>query len=357
MPCVLMMDRAMPETALPGPARKGERATHSDAPLYAALDLGTNNCRLLIARRAHGGFRIVEAFSRIVRLGEGLSQTGQLSPQAMDRAIAALGICAERIRRRQVSQVRAVATQACRGAGNGAEFLARVERETGLALSIIDPSEEARLAVVGCTDLIDSQFQAAIILDVGGGSTEVSWVRPRGGPDRQPAEMLAWHSIPMGVVTLAERFPEPPTPDLAWYETMVGAIQERLQAFDGADAHRSAFADNRAQLIGTSGAVTSLASLHLGLTRYERARVDGLRMTAGECRAVASRLLELDRAGRAGHACIGPDRADLVLAGAAILEAVQRAWPCEHLRVADRGLREGLLLSLMRRRRSRRRRR
>lgn len=345
----------MPETDARAAARPAGHDARTEAPLFAALDLGTNNCRLLIARRARGGFRIVEAFSRIVRLGEGLSQTGELSPAAMDRAVEALGVCADRIGRRGVTRVRAVATQACRSAGNGAGFLARVEAETGLKLQIIDPSEEARLAVVGCSELIDTRFASALILDVGGGSTELSWVRRRREGDTRPAEMLAWHSVPIGVVTLAERFPEPDPAHTDWYEAMVEAMRGELAAFDGAEEHRTAFADNQAQLIGTSGAVTSLASLHLGLRRYERARVDGLRMTAGQCRAVASDLLALDRAGRAAHGCIGPDRADLVLAGAAILEAVQRQWPCEHLRVADRGLREGLLLSLMRRRRRRRR--
>jgi len=349
-----MTDRAMPETAPRAPARPAADDARNPAPLFAALDLGTNNCRLLIARRARGGFRIVEAFSRIVRLGEGLSQTGELAPAAMDRAIAALSFCADRLRRRHVSRLFAVATQACRAATNGPEFLARVESETGLALRVIGPAEEARLAVAGCTDLIDERFKAALILDVGGGSTELSWVRPRARGDQRAAEMLAWHSVPIGVVTLAERFPEPGVPTLEWYEAMVEAMLSQIAAFQGAERHRLAFGDNQAQLVGTSGAVTSLASLHLGLIRYERSRVDGLRMTAGECRIVAERLLGLDKAGRAAHGCIGPDRADLVLAGAAILEAVQRAWPCEHLRVADRGLREGMLLSLMRRRRRRR---
>ena len=327
-----------------------------EQPSYAALDLGTNNCRLLIARKAGGGFRIIDAFSRIVRLGEGLSQTGELSAAAQDRAIAALQVCADKITRRRAVKVRAVATQACRGAANGAAFLERAERETGLRLEVIPPEEEARLSVAGCSDLIDRGFSSAIILDVGGGSTEISWVRRRGG-DGRPPEVLSWMSAPIGVVSLAERFPEPETPTDAWYEAMVGAVVERIAAFESAEPHREAFADGRAQLIGTSGAITSLAGLHLGLQRYERSRVDGLRMQARECRAVAARLLATDRAGRAGEACIGPDRADLVLAGAAILEAVQRQWPCEHVRVADRGLREGMLLSLMQPKRRRRRRR
>lgn len=344
----------MPDVTPRAEARPAARDGRTEAPLFAALDLGTNNCRLLIARRARNGFRIVEAFSRIVRLGEGLSRTGEMSDAAMDRAVAALKICADKIERRGVARVRAVATQACRSARNGRAFLARVELETGLKLQVIEPAEEARLAVEGCTDLIDRQFGSAIILDVGGGSTEISWVRPRPDGDGRPAEILAWHSVPLGVVTLAERFPEPDptTPD--WYDDMVEAMRGELAAFTGAEAQRDTFSGGRAQLIGTSGAITSLAGLHLNLDRYDRARVDGLRITASECRAVADRLLSTTRAGRAAHGCIGPDRADLVLAGAAILEAVQREWPCDNLRVADRGLREGMLLSLMRRRRRRR---
>lgn len=344
----------MPDVSTRAEARPAALDGRTEAPLFAALDLGTNNCRLLIAKRAKSGFRIVEAFSRIVRLGEGLSRTGEMSEAAMDRAVAALAICAEKIRRRGVARVRAVATQACRSARNGQDFLERVERETGLRLQIIDPSEEARLAVAGCTDLIDRQYRSAIILDVGGGSTEISWVRPRRPGDGRPAEILAWHSVPLGVVTLAERFPEPEPATPEWYDDMVEAMRSQLADFQGAERHREAFSADRAQLIGTSGAITSLAGLHLQLERYDRSQVDGLRITAPECRAVAGRLLATTRAGRAAHGCIGPDRADLVLAGAAILEAVQRHWPCENLRVADRGLREGMLLSLMRRRRRRR---
>ena len=347
----------MPDTDPRAAARLAAHDARTEAPLYAALDLGTNNCRLLIARRTRSGFRIVEAFSRIVRLGEGLSATGTLSEAAMDRALAALSVCAERLGRRDVLRVRAVATQACRAASNGPAFLARVEHETGIRLQIIAPDEEARLAVSGCTDLIEIGFPSAIILDVGGGSTELSWVRPRRPGDNRPAEIIAWQSVPIGVVSLAERFPEPTPTSEAWYEDMVEAMLEPLRAFSGAESHREHYSDGKAQLIGTSGAVTSLAAMHLGLERYNRSRVDGLRMTADDCRAVAARLLATDRVGRAANACIGPDRADLVLAGAAILEAVQRHWPCPRLRVADRGLREGMLMTMMRPRRRRSRRR
>jgi exopolyphosphatase/guanosine-5'-triphosphate,3'-diphosphate pyrophosphatase len=345
------------------PAARGPHGRRPSDELFAALDLGTNNCRLLIATRAGGGFRVVEAFSRIVRLGEGLSQSGELQPAAMERAIVALKICAERIRRRGSPRLRAIATQACRAAGNGAAFLARVERESGLRLEVITPKEEARLSVSGCLNLLDRTARAALVLDVGGGSTELSWVDLTGqgaGPASMPP-IRAWLSIPVGVVTLAERFPEVRPGERAWYRAMVEAMKAPIAAFERPEALRAAFDAGEAHLIGTSGAITSLAGLHLGLARYDRSRVDGLWLTREDCESVAERLLDLEPAQRAIQPCIGPDRADLVLAGAAILQAVQELWPCARVRVADRGLREGLLLSMMAGqsgpRRSRRRRR
>lgn len=324
-------------------------------PCYAALDLGTNNCRLLIATPAGRGFRIVEAFSRIVRLGEGLSRTGQLDAAAMQRTLDALQICAEKIRRREVTTVRAVATQACRQAVNGEAFIEEVRRKTGLTLQIIAPREEARLSVVGCLNLIDHTTAAALVVDVGGGSTELSWVdlrdgelRRRGGharPDRIP--IRAWLSVPVGVVTLAERFPETKPASPAWFRAMVDHIKGHICAFKHAEHLRPIFTSGRAHLIGTSGAITSLAGLHLGLKRYDRTRVDGLWLSHGDCIAAADRLMGMDPLARSAEPCIGADRADLVLAGAAILQAVQELWPCERVRVADRGLREGILLSLM----------
>ncbi len=340
-----------------------------DPPLFAALDLGTNNCRLLIATPSLSGFRVVESFSRIVRLGEGLSQSGRLQDGAMDRALAALRICSEKLKRRRTVRVRAVATQACRGAANGADFVARVAQETGIRLQVITPREEAQLSVAGCLNLFDRTAEAALVVDVGGGSTELSWVdltdprldmRVR---DFSAAALpiTAWVSIPVGVVSLAERFPEPVGDSQAWFRAMVEDVKQRIDAFVMAEPLRPIFDSGRAHLVGTSGAITGLAGLHLGLKRYDRNLVDGLWMQRSECEAAAYGLLALDNEGRATQPCIGPDRADLVLAGAAILQAVQEAWPCDRVRVADRGLREGLLLSLMSdkkpRRRTRRRRR
>jgi exopolyphosphatase/guanosine-5'-triphosphate,3'-diphosphate pyrophosphatase len=335
-----------------------------ETPLFAALDLGTNNCRLLIATPSARGFRILDAYSRIVRLGEGLSQTGRLADGAMERALAALAVCAAKIERRGVSRVRAVATQACRAAVNGPGFIDTVERETGLRLTIISPREEAQLAVAGCLNLIDQTSRAALVLDVGGGSTEMSWLDLSvSGLDVAPRRMAhwrlpikAWLSVPMGVVTLAEQYPEGEGGD-AWFRRMVEAMKAEISRFDQADAFRAAFQAGEAHIVGTSGAITSLAGLHLRLPRYDRAQVDGLWMTREECDAVTRRLGALRVEERAAEPCIGPDRADLVMAGAAILTAVQEVWPCPRVRVADRGLREGLLLSLMstqRRGRSRR---
>ncbi len=294
---------------------------------------------------------MVDSFSRIVRLGEGLSLTGRLDEAAMERTYSALVHCADRIVRKGLDPVRltAVATQACRAAENGQAFVDRVRLGTGLALRIIDPAEEARLSVQGCLNLFDPAANAVLVIDVGGGSTELSWLRRSG----REMETVAWMSAPLGVVTLAERHPEPTggslEDDSRWYNEMVDQMTEALAkgcAFDPMLAQLRQ--SGSSHIVGTSGAITSLAGVHLNLRRYQRDRVDGLWMTRSQCDLATQRLRTLGAKGRAAEACIGPNRADLVLAGAAILEAVQRAWPCDRVRVADRGLREGLLLERMR---------
>ena len=321
-------------------------ASGRDAPLYGALDLGTNNCRLLIAKPARDGFRVVDSFSRIVRLGEGLSRTGRLDDAAMDRAYEALMLCGERVAKRGVesSRLMAVATQACRQAENGPAFIERVRAGTGLQLRIIDPMEEARLAVRGCLNLFDPSADAVLVVDVGGGSTELNWLAKRG----DAFVLEGWMSAPVGVVTLAERHPEPGGGLEDWYEAMVADMSTAIADAPVDPGFRRHFTGGRAHMVGTSGAITSLAGIHLGLRRYQRNLVDGLWMTRSDCEAAADTLKRLGAAGRAAEPCIGPDRADLVLAGAAIMEAVQRAWPSERVRVADRGLREGILAMLMR---------
>jgi len=324
--------------------------------VYGALDLGTNNCRLLLARPSRRGFRVVDAFSRIIRLGEGVSQTGRLSEPAMARTLDALKVCAAKLGRAKVRRSRLVATEACRIAENGGEFLARVRDKLGLDIEILTRELEARLAVSGSAALIDASCDYVLVFDIGGGSSELilldltrrSRQRDRRFAGRLDAQhcMVAWTSLPVGVVTLAERFGgRHVTP--ADFEGMVGETQRMLQDFEAEHKVADRLAGRRIHMLGTSGTVTTVAGIQLGLTRYDRNRVDGCWLNVGDVRGVTADLLGRTYEQRIAEPCIGRDRADLVLAGCAILEAILRMWPCERLRVADRGLREGILTTLM----------
>jgi exopolyphosphatase/guanosine-5'-triphosphate,3'-diphosphate pyrophosphatase len=338
----------------PAPYEHARREARGDAsalgtdlygPTYAALDLGTNNCRLLVARATHDGFRVIDAFSRIIRLGEGITSSGRLGEPAIGRAIEVLGICRDKMRNRGVTRSRLIATEACRLAENGGEFLDRVRAAVGIALEVVDRETEAQLAATGCTPLVDPDAEGAILFDIGGGSSEIASLgRPkvcRRGPP-EPA-IQGWTSLPLGVVTLAERH---------------GGIMVTREIFEAMVAevagHIAPFArDHTPQaptmhLLGTSGTVTTIAGVHLGLRRYDRRRVDGCWMMDDEVTEVMKRLLAMSYDERVCNACIGAERADLVLAGCAILEAIRRAFPTGRLRVADRGLREGMLVQMMR---------
>lgn len=314
---------------------------------YAALDLGTNNCRLLIAEPAHFGFRVTDAFSRIVRLGEGLGLGNALSEDAIERTIDALRVCREKMEAREVIRARLVATEACRLAKNGPSFIERVRTDLALDLEIVDRKTEAYLAVTGCAALVDPKAQSAIIFDIGGGSTEIAWLdgqAPHAFAD--PCKRIrAWDSLPVGVVTLAERHGGVDvTPES--FEGMVEEVSELLMDFAlvAAEAGRA----RHFHLLGTSGTVTTVGGIHLGLARYDRRKVDGMWMRNREISTVMDRLLHSNFQQRADNPCIGRERADLVLAGCAILEAIRRAFPSDRLRIADRGLREGILMNMMR---------
>jgi exopolyphosphatase / guanosine-5'-triphosphate,3'-diphosphate pyrophosphatase len=307
-------------------------------PALAALDLGTNNCRLLVARPQAEGFEVIDSFSRIVRLGEGLAASGWLRERAMARTIAALRLCARIMARHGVAQARCVATEACRRARNGSEFLARVRRTTGIELEILAHEQEARLALLGCLPLIDPSAGPALLVDIGGGSTEILWLDRSGLADGGPSSV----SLPIGVVALSEAFTS--EPDAETFEAMVRYVRA---AIDGARRLRNVFERPPEQLVGTSGTITTLAAAHLNLRRYDRRRVDGLVLDRAAVAAVSAHLRAMTNAARAAHPCIGPGRADLVVAGCAILESVLRTWPATVLRVADRGLREGILHGLM----------
>lgn len=319
-------------------------------PAYAALDLGTNNCRLLVAVPTRPGqFRVIDAFSRIVRLGEGLSRTGSLSRGAMDRAIAALSICAQKLSAREVDlgRARLIATEACRSAANGVEFIEQVARVTGLDLEIVSRETEARLAVSGCGSLVDHAAQGAVLFDIGGGSSEIALLDLRGGSTRRLASrIVAWTSLPVGVVSLAERHGgRNVTPEI--FERMIVETVEMIGRFPGRDRLGDLVGSEGFHLLGTSGTVTTLAGVHLDLERYDRRQVDGLWLTDVEADELVARIAGWSFEERVANPCIGSDRADLVLAGCAILEAIRRVWPARALRVADRGLREGLLTEMM----------
>ena len=325
-------------------AAEASAAARRPLETYAALDLGTNNCRLLIARPTHEGFRVVDAFSRIVRLGEGLGHSGRLSEGAIQRTLGALAVCRDKMRAKSVTRARLIATEACRAASNGGDFLARVSGEVGMDLEVVDRETEAHLAAAGCAALADREARSLVLFDIGGGSTEIVWLAgAQAGPSLRE-RVRAWTSLQMGVVTLAEKFGGHEVDD-ADFEAMVDHVSEALAPFVAQTAREERC--DRFHLLGTSGTVTTLAGVHLGLLRYDRRRVDGLWMGDGDVRATVAALRRMSFAQRAANGCIGQERADLVLAGCAILEAIHRAFPSPRIRIADRGLREGILVQLM----------
>ena len=328
------------------PHRSSEAGgTDISGPTYAALDLGTNNCRLLVARATRESFRVIDAFSRIIRLGEGITASGRLSEAAIVRAVEALRVCRSKMKNRGVTRARLIATEACRAAENGQDFLARVREEVGIELEIVDRETEARLAATGCTPLIDPQAKGVILFDIGGGSSELvrldRSVPVQYGPPHP--EIRGWVSLPVGVVTLAERHGGIAV-SREMFEAMIAEVAAAVDRF--AEVHGGNI--DGLHLLGTSGTVTTIAGVHLELPRYERRRVDGCWMSDTQVTGVVERLLAMSYDGRVANPCIGAERADLVLAGCAILEAIRRAFPCERLRVADRGLREGMLVQMMR---------
>ena len=320
-----------------------DQSRRTFGPAFAALDLGTNNCRMLIGTPSGDGFRVLDSFSRIVRLGEGLHSTGALNEAAMERAIAALKACAARLARRPVRRVRAIATEACRRATNGPAFLCRVKQETGFDFGIISSREEAELALESCTPLLPCDGRRALLFDIGGGSTELAWVRLTAGrPD-----LIGYESLPLGVVTLAERWGDAGfTPD--GFEAMVSDVVERLRPFERVHCIAREISDGGVRLLGTSGTVTTLAGVALNLERYRRLAVDGVELCRHEAANALAHLRALGRDGLMLHPCVGPERVEFVLPGCAVFAAINRIWPAPHVIVADRGLREGVLLRLMR---------
>lgn len=321
--------------------------------MYAALDLGTNNCRLLVAAAAGGkpgaapALKVFDSFSRIVRLGEGVNQAGQLSEEAMQRTKAALMACQKKLDKYNIHKARYVATEACRRASNGPAFLEQVRQQMQLPIEIISSEEEARLAFMGCASLLTKSYARAVVFDIGGGSTELMWVdadEARQSGKKPP--IADWLSIGYGVMNLADKFGGSNLSDLAFAD-MVTFIGNRLKPFDAKNDIADAVEDGKVQLLSTSGTVTTLAAIHLGLPKYDRARIDGITLKVSELRATTRRLLAMRPSERFNHPCIGADRADFIISGCAIFDAVSEMWPAEEITIADRGVREGIILSLM----------
>ena len=334
-----------------GPPRRAQARPTASRPLYAAVDLGTNNCRLLVAEPRGQTFRVVDSHSQIARLGEGLHDTGRLSEAAIERALDALHVIRRKLRHHGVGRVRCIATEACRKAENGAEFIQRVHSETGLTFKVIGAKEEARLATIGCHDLLVAPAKSVLVVDIGGGSTELSLLDAemtrghglKGMLNRAP--IIDWTSLKMGVVTMSDAFRE--HDETEGWPLMLARAREIVAAWPGLAAVQERLAADEGYLIGTSGTVTCLAGVHLKLDRYRRDKVDGAWMSRDEASATIELLRELGVAGRAKLPTIGEERAPLMLAGCSIMQAVWEAFEGTRLRVADRGLREGLLLSMM----------
>ena len=326
-----------------GAGPSGLAAVAMENGVYAALDLGTNNCRLLIAAPSGEGFRVINSFSRIIRLGEGIAATGSISEAAIERAIAALSICSDKIRYRRARRLRLIATEACRAAANADSFRARVAAETGIELEVIDRETEAALAVIGCSPLLDPGGRGAMLFDIGGGSTELVRLERTPAEPSAPPRIKAWTSIPLGVVSLAEQFGGRDVTRQC-YARMVAEVAQYVAPF--AAEHATDLRDMH--MLGTSGTVTTIAGVFLNLQRYDRRRIDGIWMNNSDVTVTIEKLLGMSYQERANNNCISVERADLVLAGCAILDAIRDAFPMPRLRVADRGLREGMLVEMMR---------
>lgn len=351
-------DYVLPNVPLPirGPAERrttiGVAAVERRArpPAFAAIDLGTNNCRMLVGVPSGGGFHVLDSFSRVVRLGEGLYRTGTLSDDAMDRAIGALSACAERLHRWQVSDIRAIATEACRQAENGAAFVARARAATGLPIETISPREEVGLAMESCASLINQAERRALLFDIGGGSTEIAWVRvpgPHGDTDRSLPQLIGYHTIPVGVVTLSERCAGCCESEMG-FTAVVEEIKSLLRPFEQIHRIGQEIRQGGVRLIGTSGTVTTIAGIALNLDRYRRGAIDGAVLAREQVAGGLAAIRAMGPSGLAEHPCIGPDRVDFVLPGCAIFAAIEDMWPASELAVADRGLREGMLMRLIR---------
>lgn len=341
------------DNSAPSERKRRRRHRAGQSKYFAAVDLGTNNCRLLIARSLANGFQVVDSYSNVVRLGAGLATTGKLAEPNMDAAIKAINVCAAKMKAKSVSRWRCIATQACREASNGEAFMERIKNETGLSFETISPRVEARLSVMGVVNIIDPELDVALVIDIGGGSTELSWVDIRKFNNNNISKRIsrppisAWVSLPIGVVNLSEMFPETPEDLPGWYMAMKTYVRELMDEKKCATKFTNVFKYGRGHLIGTSGTITSLAGVHLKLPYYQRNKIDGIWVDSEDLMNTADRLSKMSLEMRQQEPCIGVDRATMLVAGCAIFDVINELWPSKRVRVADRGLREGMLMGLM----------
>jgi exopolyphosphatase/guanosine-5'-triphosphate,3'-diphosphate pyrophosphatase len=319
--------------------------------VIAAIDLGTTSCRLLVARPEGTSFRVIDSFSRVVRLGEGIQTHNRLQPGAINRTFEALKICRDKISKNYVNKMRAVTTEACRRAENSAELLDCARRDLNINIEVITPLEEARLALSGCAAILDPKIPYAVAFDIGGGSTEIIWLKLMPSSQDQcfgipTVEVIDCASLPFGVVTLSEIYGSH-FGDFGIYQELRKKVANEVQNFSIKNNIQTHIQNGQVQMAGTSGTITTIGAVHLNLPKYDRRFIDGLFLHLKDIHRVSGQLLAMTHLERAQSSCIGPGRADLVLMGTAILEGICDVWALPHLRVADRGVREGILIDLL----------
>lgn len=298
--------------------------------ISAAIDLGTNSARLLIATRGASGEMEILVLKRVItRLGGGFTRERGISPAACDRTLSALRDFSREMRKTGVSHTRAVATSAVRDAVNGREFVERVYAETGIRLDIIDGREEALLTLNGVVSGLGRSGDS-IVFDIGGGSTEYTLARGK--------TPLFTRSLPLGVVRLTE--------GKGSLEAMDDKVRRELKALmmEVEGSGLGSFPEG-ATLIGTAGTPTTLAAMDLKLARYDHHKVHGHVLGISTVRELFETVCPLTAEERLHVPGIEKGREDLVVAGFLVTLRTMELFGFDRFTVSDAGLLEGLLMS------------
>jgi len=301
-------------------------------PVVAAIDCGTNSTRLLVT----DGSRAVERLMRITRLGEGVDGTGRLSPDAIARTVSVLREFRSAMDRDGVQAVRMSATSAVRDASNREQFMAAAEDVVGIRPEVLSGMEEGRLAFAGATAELDPSNGPFLVVDIGGGSTELVVGRD---------EPVGVESMDVGCVRITEKFlhHDPPRP-----EELSDALMEVRDQLE--DAVRAVPELNDAQqMIGLAGTVTTVAAVELGLTEYDRDRIHHFWLTRAAAEDVFRTLATESRAARLGNPGLEEARADVIVGGCVVLVAVLRYFDLSGCLVSESDILDGLASSLLHR--------